>query len=746
MTASSSKAWYKSALFEVAPSSAKQGSWMATTSDKGRLTSSYRGKLRERDITPLRSNLPQLQSGSTLLDAVWSMALCEAEENILADGSFMADSKQHPAQLHEIACASHMALALLFPDQCHNSLKKHTGPSGGLLTRVDKSEGRCNSDHISWALGFWELYLTTGDPKILNWGYHYLRASLLEAESIYRDNDSGLMFGESFSLSRRDQTYPNYFDDRAIGFSCALSTAALYTRAQHIAALAAELLKHPVKESAIWKVAATRTAHGIEENLWNASRGYYNYFRYPSIEKEILCSDRSEALGQALALLFDIPSQQRRSMLLQNLPVHEAGIPWLYPDQPGLHVHHAHATWPLVEGYRGWAAASHGNLCHFSHSLALNLWRCSMNLTHKEYYPLNNVDDSDVLGCIADRSLSSIAASLGLVLRGLFGISTSPEGIAIKPCVPQGLGGSLRLSEFKLRDCTLEIEVEGCGVCPTRIEMDGVEQEHAHVPYTLQGSHHVKITLDGGVPDAKRTFISDNAVAPDYPEPVMLRTLKPNESYSLVWNPPRDKSDVEEYIVISNGTEIGRTSSTMWSLQLHDAKAGRLYRVVAANSAGHHSTASLPAVETEVPLGRNPRCPEARITQWFNASDMQLFGGAKLSRDFDGFTQAGYVNFSRTGNIVRLELQWENAGPACISFRYASVSEKAVEKAVWINGRRQIVSSPTTLTWLRYLYSAPVEIALRQGRNIVEITHDEDIGKAEDHCLHLDCIGVGSEK
>ena len=92
---------------------------------------------------------------------------------------------------------------------------------------------------------------------------------------------------------------------------------------------------------------AAKIKTGINTWLWLPEKGYYAQYLYGRNYK--IVSPRSEALGEALCIIWDIADKGRQKQIVAHAPVTDFGIPCIYPEIPGIPPYHNNAVWPLYK-------------------------------------------------------------------------------------------------------------------------------------------------------------------------------------------------------------------------------------------------------------------------------------------------------------------------------------------------------------------------------------------------------------
>ena len=257
-----------------------------------------------------------------------------------------------------------------------------------------------------------------------------------------------------------------------------------------------------------------------------------------------ILSPRSEALGESLAVLFGIAEGERQKQVIANTPVMDFGVPCIYPQIPNIPPYHNNAVWPFVQSYCALAAAKAGNEQAVMQSIAAIYRPAALWVTNKENFVALN---GDFAGTEINSSnmLWSLAGSISLVHKILFGIQLNENNLTFKPFVPQPLNGKRSLTNFKYRNAVLNIEMEGFGNKIKSFTIDGKESSPV-ISSTLKGEHDIKIVLANEKIVSSKINLVEHSVTPDAP------LVKLNKDV-LQWN---NVENATQYIVLKNGVEL----------------------------------------------------------------------------------------------------------------------------------------------------------------------------------------------
>jgi hypothetical protein len=85
---------------------------------------------------------------------------------------------------------------------------------------------------------------------------------------------------------------------------------------------------------------------GINNVLWMADKGYYAQYSYGRAYANV--SPRFEALGEALAVLFDVADKEKAKSIIAKSPITPYGVTCIYPQIPNIPPYHNNGIWPFV--------------------------------------------------------------------------------------------------------------------------------------------------------------------------------------------------------------------------------------------------------------------------------------------------------------------------------------------------------------------------------------------------------------
>ena len=601
--------------------------------DENKLASSW--KL-SRDV----SAFPQYHSTYKISDAIYNLALEEMQKAVEPDSTFRTGKEWGGVWTRDISYSIILSMAVLQPKVAVYSLLKKV--KDGRIIQDTGTGGAypCSSDRMIWAVAAWEVYKVTGDRGWLTKAYQIIKKSAEDDVSNVYDKQTGLVRGESSFLDWREETYPKWMQPADIYESECLGTNVVHYQVNKVlAAMSAVFNDH----AAVTKYTqrADIIKKGIQENLWIPAKGYYGQYLYGRNFK--MLSPRSEALGEALAVLFDAADVEKQQSVINNTPVNAFGIPCIYPQIPGILPYHNNAVWPFVETYWAMASAKAGNEESLIRAISAIYRPAALFLTNKENFVAT---DGDYAGTQINSSnmLWSLSGNIALVYKVLFGIHYNENSLEFKPFVPKTLVGARSLENYKYRDAILNISMQGFGNNIKSMAIDGKAVANHSISADLKGKHAIKIIL------ADNILTGKSNVAPNYtaPETPVVAYQKGKISWEKA-------NGATAYNVIKNGKKIASINGLTFPVTANEYAE---YQVAALDAKGVSSFNSEP-IET---------IPEkaANIIQLESIADPSEL-------PYQGFSGKGFVEISKTKNIIlTIPVDIKEDGFYAIDFKYAN--------------------------------------------------------------------------
>ena len=646
------------------------------------------------------SKKPHYQSDQPLVDALFNLSLEEAIKNIEPDSTFRTGAKWGGVWTRDISYSIFLAFAYHEPEVAKISLMKKVKRDRIIQDTGSGGAWPVSSDRTTWALAAWEIYKTTGDQDWLRKAFTIIRNTVEDDYRVIRSTGTGMYSGESSFLDWREQTYPKWMSNMDIYVSENLGTNAVHYQTHVLLAEMAKLLGEPDQP---YRERAEAIKKGINQYLWMPDKGYYGQYLYGRPNHTL--SPRFEALGEALAVLFEVADAEKARSIFEKSPLTAFGVTCIYPQIPGIPPYHNNAIWPFVQAYWNLAAAKAGNEQALNHGLAAIYRAAGLFLTNYE----NMVAQTgDFMGTEinSDRMLWSMAGNLAMVHRVFMGMSFEPDGIRFQPAVPKTYPGAKTLSNFKYRDATLNITVKGYGNRIASIQLDGKPLENAFLPASVSGAHKIDIVLannDFGTGKINRV---DNHISLPTPQ------LK-QDGPRITWEPVKGAA---HYLLYKNGKLLEKTTATQYEAPANPTAE---YKVSAVDAEGFESFTSEPLLVAETAAIRN-----VEIEAFATAAPLP----------YTNYSGKGFVEVSNGKNkSVEINVTVEEAGNYLLDVRYSNGSgpwntdNKCALRSLFVNGQYTgalVFPQRGTDEWSDWGYSNAYTVALQKGKNTVRISFE----------------------
>jgi hypothetical protein len=600
---------------------------------------------------------PQFHSDSVLLDSVYNMSLEELTEDISKQGTFDAGALWPGPWTRDVSYSILLSLAIVDPDLAKATLLRKVNRDRIVQDTGTGGSWPVSSDRECWAIAAWEIYRVTGDRAWLQKSATIIKNSIADDEEVVLDGASGLAHGETSFMDWREQTYPRWMQPVDIYDSEALSTNAIFYRVFRILGA---MDRERGGDSGEWDQKAQRIQSSVNELFWRREAGLYGEYRYGRMWPS-LCP-RTDALGEALAILFDLASPAQQQSILKAQPLMPYGVPTVYPETPDVPPYHNNSVWPFVQAFYNLAAAKDGNEALLAYGLGSMYRASALFLTNKENFV---AETGSPLGTVlnSDRQLWSVSGGLAMVYRVFFGMRFSPAGLILAPVIPQSFEGTYELSNLHYRGVVLSVRVHGFGDGVGTMRLDGLVT-HGPVPATLRGNHRIEIEMNGrgsssNLPNRMITT-AEEATAPDTPALSV-------SSGSLVWPAIQGAA---EYQLYRNGPREGVRAESDSSVA--DVPPADELQVAADGFSGLQSFLSEPVHSGTATL---------------------LFPVVPASTKPEA--SAAFITLEQTGTTgLRVTAKVAVSGAYSIRFRYANGSgpvntnSKCAIRTLFVDGRR----------------------------------------------------------
>ncbi|MCP9750998.1 trehalase family glycosidase [Ferruginibacter sp. HRS2-29] len=652
-----------------------------------------------KDISPY----PQYFTDATLPNAIYNLSLEEMLKAVEPDSTFRTGKEWSGVWTRDISYSIILSMAYLQPRVAMNSLLKKVNAKKRIIQ--DTGTGGAwpvSSDRTIWSVAAWEIYKATGDKDWLKLAYEIIRNTMEDDLKNSFDKETGLFRGESSFLDWREQTYPKWMQPADIFESINLGTNAAFFQANTVLAEMAILLKDNAA-AAKFKAVAEGVKKGINKYLWMPEKGYYAQYLYGREYK--IVSPRSEALGEALCIVFGIADAAKAKRMVASVPLTEYGITCIYPQIPNIPPYHNNAIWPFVQSYWLWACAKAGNEKAVLESISDIYRPAALFLTNKE----NMVaDNGDFNGTQINSSvmLWSLSGNLSIVHKVLFGIHFNATDISFAPFVPASMAGKRSLKNFRYRNAILNIEMEGFGNKIKSFTIDGKPGLKYSVAENLTGTHTIKIVL------------ANNALSGNINKTANYTTLPAPEiqyqNNAITWN------TVEKavgYKLYRNGKLFGTYKQPEPVPAITNQFSS--YCVVAVDEKNVPSFTSEPLMITGNDLQQ---------------IEMETIAG-KAGYNYKGFSGNGFSEISTTLNrSINIPVTAPADGYYSLSFRYANgngptnTENKCAIRTIKTNGEvNGIVVFPQRgkNEWSNWGMSNGEKVYLKKGANTITLSYED---------------------
>lgn len=653
----------------------------------------------EKDI----SRYPQYKSSYPISDALYNMSLEEMVKAIEPDSTFRTGKEWAGVWTRDISYSIILSMAYMQPEVAMKSLLRKVNKKKRIIQDTGTGGAYpCSTDRMIWAVAAYEVYKATGNKDWLQQAYIIIRNSIEDDEHVAYDKTTGLVKGESSFLDWREETYPKWMQPADIYESECLGTNAVHYEANVVLAKMA-LLMNDKTIAAKHEALATQIKNAINKYLWMPGKGYYAQYLYGRQYKII--SLRSEALGEALCVIWNIADEQQQKEIVSKIPFTDFGVTCIYPQIPNIPPYHNDAVWPFVQTYFIWAAAKAKNEKAVMQSIADIYRPASLFATNKENFVAEN---GDFAGTQINSSnmLWSLSGNISLVHKVLFGMKFEDDGLSFHPFVPEALKGERTLDNFKYRNAILKIIANGFGNGIASFKIDGKVSPTCSVPSNLSGVHTLEIKLSNNKINSN---INEQSVyfSPPTPKVILVNNI-------LKWNGAKD---VIDYEILKNGKTIASTQNNSYAI---DTSITSEYQVIAIDKNKVESFASEPILFAE----------ENNISI-YQAEQFALISDSS----FKGFTGDGFVEISTALNRqLSFNINVENDGLYAVDFRYANgngptnTENKCALRTLNIDNKESgtiVFPQRGKNEWSNWGYSNSAKIYLTKGKHYITLSFED---------------------
>jgi hypothetical protein len=687
------------------------------------------------------ASLPQVRSGNLAFDALFALAGHEMKLDAvkeIRDGNynggaaipcdcFETGEKWHYVWTRDLSYAADLGLAMLDPQRVRNSLlfklsgwragvtkAPHVaGTPDGLQVVQDTGSGGSwpvSTDRITWAFAAEEVLKTLPADERAAFAAQALKAlsNTIENDRIAAfDGATGLYTGEESFLDWRDQTYAKWITDdiASMASAKALSTNVGHYKALTVAAMLARERADKAR-AARYDGWARDLKRAINARLWLDDAGMYSSLTAAHFDGAPL--HKFDWLGQSLAIVTGVADGARAKRILANYPHGPMGAPVIWPQQQDMPVYHNRAMWPFVTAYGLRAAIVGRNVAvadaaydTLMRGAALNLsnmenleWLSGQPLLLDEAHP-------NLIGPVINskRQLWSVGAYLGMVIRDVFGVSTTEGGIDVQPFVTAKLragvfagGDGIALYNLRLQGHAIDVKLVLPPVPPAgtsgyyaaeQILVDG-KPAGPSIPWRALGAHSaIEVRLGdlvAGDTAIHRVNADPYEEAPSVFGPhepridglaraggrTTLRIAPADAQAGITYNVYRDGKPVAANVSAGAWTDTGGSATACYAVEAQYAASGNRshHSVPRCVDAGVAIAATDARVESNVAIApANARFAEPHLANWgqpadrFAVRDVRVPAAGRYAVQVRYHNGANQVNLGISGGVKWLALK-----------------------------------------------------------------------------------------
>ncbi|WP_338766370.1 alpha/beta hydrolase-fold protein [Massilia sp. METH4] len=456
------------------------------------------------------ADLPRVRSGNVAVDGLFAMAMAEMRQDAVSairDDSynggepipcdcFETGEKWHYVWTRDLSYAAGLGLGMLDPRRVRNSLQFKLsgyrpgvtkppvvpGSADGLQIVQDTGSGGSwpvSTDRVTWAFGADEALKALPPAERAAFAPVALKAltNTIEIDRVAAfDPIAGLYNGEESFLDWREQSYASWIPGQLAHMATAkaLSTNVAHYKALTLAAQLAAEQGDPATAQR-YDAWAVQLKDAINDRLWLKDAGMYSSLTAGHFDGAPL--HKFDWLGQALAIVTGVADAEQAASIVARYPHGPMGAPVIWPQQPGRAVYHNRAIWPFVTAYGLKAAIQARNVEAVNAAYETLLRGAAVNASNMENFEwltgqpmleLKGAQGEDLSGPVVNsrRQLWSVGGFAGAMVGGLFGVSTSNDGIVVDPFVTTrmrygafGNGRTATLAGLKLRNHAIDVQL-----------------------------------------------------------------------------------------------------------------------------------------------------------------------------------------------------------------------------------------------------------------------------------------------
>lgn len=509
------------------------------------IVTSETGSDREWNLTEDISESPSFYApNSPMAEAAYNLTMEEIYKSMYTDEQFgdvfFTGTNWHKVWTRDTAISMQYILSWLFPEMSTNCANaKVVGADGQKTFEEDTGTGGSypvSTDRIIMMLAVWETYLADGNEETLAYFYDVASNTIKQDYEVVYDAESGLFRGETCGLDHRDKTYPDWTgeDDQNgivnIAEGKGTNTNIIFCQVMKILSEAATILGKDEAEAKAWADLAADLEEAISTRLWHEDLGTYASWEYPDYMGSPL-SYKQDVLANGYAVWYNIGTEEQVNSIMENHTLVNFGANTVYPNKNAQrwtdYKYHDSGVWPGWEALLMIGAVNNENE---NNLLAEEIWNSCVRGAVSCLSNYEVIDYETGEGLHSTQQLWSVAATMAGYYRVLYGMEYTTDGITFDPYVPDWMEGPFYVENYKYRDATLSMTLNGKGDTVESIYVNGEKVANDYVfPVDAKGEYNITINVkDSGAVDTINLKNENTAKAPTAPTNVTLTgtTLK----------------------------------------------------------------------------------------------------------------------------------------------------------------------------------------------------------------------------
>jgi len=649
---------------------------------------------KEWKINGANPNYPVYNSNQKLMDALYNMSIEEIDKGHYQHyDDFMVSQECYAIAL---------SLAYIEPQKSMETLRNLVKDS--VITSGESVESYNSlANKMIWATAAWQVYCATADKQWLKYAYDIIVKNLdiIEQSGII-NRETGLVRASCpYIVSNMNQYYPPWASITDIFESTPLVANSIM---EHTYRIADSMCDEFEISFSSHSEKAESLKDAINHRMWYEYKGYYSEYLYGGHLN--IMSPRSDNMGQALCVLWEIAEDNRGSTLVNEMHMSNYGAPLTYPINSEVKSEINDAVIPMVQALWNLAAARNGNLAMLRRGIGAQIRTQALIASCDAAC---SASTGEIISTSFPRG--NAAGNLAMIYNVIAGMNFLPNGIEFNPKVPVCFDGEKTIKSFKYRNATLDITINGTGNELGQISLDGNNLADNFINGDISGHHTIVITMNGIYSGSGK--ITASKVLYQLPATPLWQW---DGYYGTTYN-YNDKNGYK--ILINNNPTYAMRDSVMGT---RDTVSYRSYSLMAVNKYGF-SYISKPHFITTT----------ARLYS-FAKHNPQYAYSRPLPPDY----KHNAIEVSSEDSWVSIPVTTDESGDYIIDVLYsngngtASLSSPCQMLEVNANGHQQgiIVTPPLGEgQWLYTGYSSSLNVRLLRGKNTIEVRIPQSVLK-----------------